>query len=430
LRGASWLVLGLVLAGAASAQRQEELLKRIRDLEAKQAELAAEIAALRGRIEVAGATPVEERIEVQEQRTADLARTKVEASQRQPVSLRGMVLVNAFVAGPNNGSRLIATFADAGSRRLAGGSVQQSILALDFHGPQAWGANWTGSIEMDFFAGGTSATALQPRLRTGWIQADWRRFRMLAGQDKPLISPYSPASLAQVGVPALTDAGNLWVWQPQVRFEYRQPAGEQWRMGLQGAVVQTNEEGALAGQSVFTDLKRPGWQSRVTLDFGTSENPRWTLGSGMHRSRTLANGGSAASFAWTADWRWRAASWAELTGLAYRGENLAHFGALRQGFVRIPGGIRGVRSAGGWAQWKLDVHPRLSLHLFGGQHDDRNRDLRGTGIGKNQSYAVNAMWRIDTNLVAAFEAGETRTSYLGAGLRRVRRYDLSLAYFF
>ena len=48
---------------------------------------------------VPGSPPLDERVQVAEQRVADLSQEKVEASQRFPISLTGMVLFNAFLNG-------------------------------------------------------------------------------------------------------------------------------------------------------------------------------------------------------------------------------------------------------------------------------------------------------------------------------------------
>ena len=48
--------------------------------------------------------------------------------------------------------------------------------------------------------------------------------------DKPIFSPREPATFAQLGVSALANAGNLWLWQPQIRYEERLHLSE--RTGL------------------------------------------------------------------------------------------------------------------------------------------------------------------------------------------------------
>ena len=63
-------------------------------------------------------------------------------------------------------------------------------------------------------------------LSTRWnLSMDWKNQSLSVGQDKPLISFREPTSLSQVGVSAFTSAGNLWLWQPQVRFEQRAAFG-------------------------------------------------------------------------------------------------------------------------------------------------------------------------------------------------------------
>ena len=50
---------------------------------------------------------------------------------------------------------------------------------------------------------------------------------MSVGQDKPIISPREPTSLAQVGFRRLRAPGNLWDWDPQVRLEQRFSFGDE-----------------------------------------------------------------------------------------------------------------------------------------------------------------------------------------------------------
>ena len=164
--------------------------------------------------------PLDEKVEIQGQRIEEQAQTKVEASQRFPISLTGMVLVNAFVNSKQNGGSDYPTAASAapGTDR-AGATVRQTILGLEYHGPQTFlGGTVHGALFMDFYQG---AAPLQEwiRLRTGTIQIDWATRNIKVGVDKPIFNPREPDSLAQVGVSPLTGAGNLWLWMPQIRLE-------------------------------------------------------------------------------------------------------------------------------------------------------------------------------------------------------------------
>jgi hypothetical protein len=131
------------------------------------------------------------------------------------------------------------------------------------------------------------------------------------------------------------------------------------------------------------------------------------------------------------DWRIPLARAVTFTGAAFAGENLGVIGGLRQGVVLSYDNVpRAVHGAGGWAQLEYRANRRLSFHLFGGQEDDRNRDLQTGLISKNQSYGANAMYRIVSNVVASFESAIVQTSYVGSATRLNPHYDLAFAYLF
>ncbi len=89
-----------------------------------------------------------------------------------------------------------------------------------------------------------------------------------------------------------------------------------------------------------------------------------------------------------------------------------------------------VHAVGGWAQVKFHLTPRATLNFYGGQEDDRNRDLTPGGISKNLAYAGNFMYRIGSNILASFESSQVRTTYLFSGTRIFPHYDLAIAYLF
>ena len=102
--------------------------------------------------------------------------------------------------------------------------------------------------------------------------------------------------------------------------------------------------------------------------------------------------------------------------MLFAGQNTANLGTLRQGFTII--GLRQVvpiHSIGGWGQISYAATPRLTFNVYGGQHDDRNRDLRGRGIGKNFIYSANTFYRIAPNVIFALEVMQIRTTYLETG---------------
>jgi hypothetical protein len=134
---------------------------------------------------------------------------------------------------------------------------------------------------------------------------------------------------------------------------------------------------------------------------------------------------------YSVDWSIAPTDKLDFSGMFFTGQNTANLGTLRQGFTII--GTRQVipiHSLGGWAQLSYAATPRLTFNLYGGQHDDRDRDLRPNGIAKNLAYAGNALYRIAPNVILGLEMMQVRTNYIGAGRRLNNHYDLALAYQF
>ncbi|HYZ83290.1 MAG TPA: hypothetical protein VE621_02760, partial [Bryobacteraceae bacterium] len=421
-------LLAFALAEPARAQADmQAILERLEKLEKQNSELLAEIRALRAAVsrqEEKTITPdaVQEQLEVHERRLEEQAQTKVESGQKQSIRLTGMVLFNAFrntsryTGGLDNPT--IASL-DEGPR-TGGGTVRQSIVGLEMHGGQFLGARLSGSLRADFFQGTASTLNQLFRMRTATMTLDWKNTSLMAGQEKPIFSPRDPTSLATVGVSPLTNAGNPWIWGPQIRLEQRFQLADETSFRAQVGVMQTSEGGATVPQAFAPTLERarPALQGRFEL-----KHKRLEIAPGFHWSRTHVAGTSLPSVLGSVDWFYSPWSKLEFTGLLYTASNIANLGTLRQGFTIFgPGDAAAVRSRGGWAQLALLPTSRLSFHFFAGQQDDNNGDIQHRGFSRNLAYAGNVMYRVSTNFIVAFERGEVRTTYLPGGLRRNGRY--------
>lgn len=257
----------------------------------------------------------------------------------------------------------------------------------------------------------------------------------MVGQEKPIFAPRDPSSLAQVGVSPLTGAGNLWLWSPQIRYEERVSLAERTRLTAQVGVYQTSENSANVPAAFAGSLARyrPAYQGRFEIAHGFANGGRIEIAPGFHVSDTHVAAASVPSRLVSLDWLISPISRIEFTGTVFTGKNLALFGTggIRQGFVvNAPGSVDPIHAQGGWAQLKLIANERLSFHLMAGQHDDRNRDLRGTGIGRNQAYGANFFYRLAPNVIFSLETLRLRTQYLGQGNRLNNHYDASVAYLF
>ena len=438
------LLLDSILLSAQTSSEMAGVLERLDRLERQNRELAAEVQTLRAELAsvrsdppaqaAAAPAPVEQRLDIQEQRIEEQAQSKVESSQRFPIRLTGMALFNAFLDSRQNGGSDYPTIASAPGPGRAGATVRQTIVGLEFRGPEAiWGGRVHGSVYMDFFSG-AAPLAQTMRLRTGSIQIDWATRSVLAGVEKPIFNPREPSSLAQVGISPLTGAGNLWLWMPQIRVEQDFSLGRQ--SGLRAAlgVVQTREAGPYPGSNVAgtVEATRPGLEGRFEFLHKFDDERRLEIAPGFHVSTTQVNGFSVPAQVFPMDWFFNPVRRLEFSGAFYKGQNVALLGtgAIRQGFGFYTNSAEAIGSEGGWGQLTIHTFRRLDFHLFSGQQDDEKSDLSAGGIGRNLVWGGNLYFRIAPNVLLGPEISQTRTSYIGQGTRINNHYDLALGYLF
>ncbi len=450
----------LAYAPVARAQEQREIrriLERLDRLERQNAELLAEVRQLREQVAsaaapasaplAASADAVEklgEQVEVQTARIGEQAQSKVESLQRFPLRITGMALFNMYTNSRSEGSYFSSIATHMTTNRASGGTLSQSMLGLEFFGPETFlGGKVHGNIQMDFYPyTGTYGTipqedaadfVLSPRIRTGSITIDWGSRSIMFGQEKPLIAPRDPDSLAQVGVPPLADAGNLWEWRPQVRLEQRFNISTADSITAQAALYSTRETNTTVPAAFASTLAatRPGWEARLQFAHRRGDDPFLEIAPGFHFSVSHAAGYSADSRIISMDGLLRPLHFMEFTGAFFTGVNAAGLGGLGPGFnVTGDGDLYSVHSRGGWLQWALFPGQRLSFHLFGGTQTNRRSDLSGYYPQSNISYAGNAYYRLAPNVFLVFEAAQTRTNWTNEKTHLRNHYDLALAYKF
>ncbi|MEP6533754.1 MAG: hypothetical protein ABJF23_00435 [Bryobacteraceae bacterium] len=430
-----FLLPSILLAQAGPDQAQ--ILQRLERLEQQNRMLMEEVKELRQQIAATRPPPapsLEERVEVQEKRTEEQSQTKVEASQRFPLSITGMALFNAFITGRNNNGLENPTVAALSpGPSTSGATFRQTMIGLKYEGPQALGATVRGTVLMDFFQGSSASLNHLLRLRVANISLDWKNQTLTVGQDKPLISLREPNSLSQVGVSSFTSAGNLWLWQPQVRFEQRAALGTNAGLRAQVSVYQTSETSTDVPAQFASSLERsrPALQGRFEVWRQFENGGRIEIAPGFHTSTTHVAATSVPSRLFTLDWSLQPLLKWKLVGMFFTGENPDNMGSLRQGFTILgQRNVIPVHGSGGWAQLSYSPTNRLTFSVINGQHDGRNVDLRSGSIGKNLESAANLQYRLAPNVFLGFEASQVRTTYLGIGKRLNNHYDLALAYLF
>jgi hypothetical protein len=441
------------LASAQSTPEMREVLSRLERLEKDNETLTEEVRALRK--ELVGlrapgppsansstpstdgqggeneAQPTDEAQAIQRARTDELAQTKVEASQRFPIRLTGMALFNAYTNGRYNGGTNDPPAASlATGESTGGGTLRQTTLGLLFNGPLTFeGGKVSGSLYMDFFAGSTASIGNTFRIRTAAINVDWTNTSVMFGQDKPLISPRDPDSLAQVGFSPLTAAGNPWLWQPQIRIEQRFSLASDSGLVAQAAVFQTSiPPDSTEYQS---QESRPGAEGRLELWRRWGETGRLEIAGGIHVNRNHLGDASLPSNVYSADWFFRPFQKLEFSGMFFHGRNIPVLGALPPGFSVLPDGRAiPVSGSGGWGQMKIPITTRLAFNVYGGEQVNRNVDLTFSSPASNAAYFANLMYRLAPNVIVSLEGGQVRTAYYQIGNRLNDHYDLGIAYLF
>jgi len=445
----------LMPLSAQPAPDSSQIMERLERLEQQNAKLTEEVRQLRteldslqGRNAPSPPSPAppaatEDALAIQQARIDEQAQSKVEAAHKLPLRISGMALFNAFYDTHAGTSYYSGTSGPTYAGANGGGSLSQSIVGLEFDSPNSVvGARVHGEIFADFFGSAGSGSQVSsltygqwptPRLRTGGLTLDWVTRSFSVGVDKPLISPLTPDSFAQVGVPALSGAGNLWFWEPQARFEQRIHLSERDLVRLQGELISTHESPAYVSPAYASTLapRRPGWEGRAEFAHKGEAGAGFDFGAGFHLSETHVAGQSVSSNLFSLDGKYWMTRWWNLEGTFFRGQDVAGIGGAGPGFsILWDEVVQPVHADGGWLQLTVVPTSRLSLHFFGGAQNNRTSDLWGDQIKSNVSFAGNVYYQLAPNVFAAFEAGQTRTDWLYSGRHLRNLYDLGLAYLF
>ena len=402
---------------------------------------------------------IEEEQQFIDAKVNDQYQTKVESGSKYRLRLSGMVLLNLYDtrgAVDNQDFPEISTpLGLLDSRSAFGGTLRQSQIGLDVFGPDIAGAHTSANVKFDFVGGfpstenGVSQGLV--RLRTGVIRFDWNTTSVVAGQDRLFFAPLAPTSLATLAIPALSYAGNLWNWTPQVRVEHRHNLSENSNLLFQAGILDS-----LSGDVPNTAPDRqptwgeksgqPAYAARVAWTRHVSDQ-NLTVGFGGYYGRQdWGLNRNVDSWAATVDAAVPLGKWFALTGAFYRGRALGGLsGAIGQD-VTISGRLSdpttivlGLNSMGGWMQLKFK--PRSKLELNGAFGDDNPfaSDLRrfsptgsfyGVWLSKNLSPFVNVIYQMRSDVVIAIEFRRLQTFVLNTGSTAANHVNLSVGYTF
>jgi hypothetical protein len=384
--------------------------------------------------------------------------TKVETASKYRARLSGIVLMNAFRnVGASDNLDLpdyAQPVAPGSSAANFGATLRQSEIGLELFGPTIMGAKSSANVLLDF-AGGFPATPNGvnfgiARLQTGTARLDWEHTSVVAGQDSLFISPLSPTSFASLAIPAFAYAGNLWGWTPQIRVEHRFDLADQETLTLQAGIMdnldwefprnsyyRTAQSGEATGQPAYalrTAWSRPLFDHPLTLGIaGYFGRQDWSFDRYVD-----AWGGMT-------DWRIPIVRRLGLSGEFYRGRGIGGLGAGIGRAVLFGGPfgsttpIRGLDSAGGWTQLKLQLTPKIELNGVFAEDDAFSGDIRGfatdannffTILGRNRGQMGNIVYRPRSDLLLSAEFRRLHTFPIYSAASTTNQVNLAMGLLF
>lgn len=385
--------------------------------------------------------------------------TKVESASKYRVRLSGMALLNLFgnrgtvdnmdfpvVASPST------SFDSGGS---IGATMRQSEIGLEVFGPQVHGARISADVEADFSGefpdtpNGVNSGIF--RLRTAALRLDWSHTSVIAGQDGLFISPLSPTSLASLAVPALSYAGNLWAWTPQLRVEHHLDLSANSGLLFQGGIMDP-----LDGEAPRDEFARfpqagersrqPAYGTRVAWSHRTSGQSITVGLGGYYNRQNWGFGRNVNAWAGMFDAAVPLARWLDLSGEFYRGRGIGGLGAgfgisaIWNGPLSNPGtSVHGLDVIGGWAQLKLKPVARIEFNGALGEDSPQAGEIRNfpgafayydPSLVRNRSWFGNVVYRPRSDLLFSIEYRRLRTFSINGTSEQANQVNLAMGVLF
>ncbi len=358
-------------------------------------------------------------LEMLRQQMADAAESGVRTRSRVGFELSGRVLMNVFSNNKETNNVDVPMYrrqVPAGSLKGGSGmSIRQTVLGGAVTVRDVLGGDFTGDIDVDFFGGQMASAGGRTfpliRMRTARAIIDWENSQLLIGQEQPLVAGVNPLSLAAVGSPNFSYAGNLWLWLPQIRYGVHSNGAL--RFGAQvAALAPTSGEPNTLFATGFDAAERtnvPYLQGRVHFGWGEEENAA-EIGFGVHYGQVNDSADVAqTSSAATVDFVIPFLSRFEIRGEAFSGQAIAGLGggAIGQNFGADS--ITPMSTVGGWVQLNYKASPRVLVGVGLGTDDPAEFD--GPFFLRNSTQEAHVHWRPAGPLVFGIEWRRTQTRY-------------------
>lgn len=403
---------------------------------------------------------LEEQYQLLSGKIDDQYQTKVESASKYRMRISGIVLTNLFSNQGTVDNLDIPALAFPRPVGDSGGSfgatLRQSEIGVEVFGPRVAGARTRADLEADFAGGfadvpnGVNSGLM--RLRTATMHMDWDNTSLVVGQDGIFFSPSSPTSFATLAQPALSYAGNLWSWVPQIRVEHRFDWGENSSLLLQGGILDP-VSGEIPGTSAYRNAgpgessRQPAYGTRVAWTHTVFGQPlRFGVG-GFYGRQDYGFERTINAWAVMGDLEVPLGSRVSISGKFYRGRALGGlYGGIGQSVLFATSDVTngyteviGLNSVGGWAQLKYRPFSKLEVNAAFGMDNPYAKDLEyfqypytygGTVWTRNRSGFANVIYRPRSDLLFSAEYRQIETNALTTGLSAAGHLNLAMGVLF
>jgi regulator of replication initiation timing len=407
------------------------------------------------------AASLEEEYQLLSGKVDDQYQTKVESASKYRLRLSGIVLMNLV---SNQGTvdsidlPLLAYARPAGdSGGSFGATLRQSEIGFEAFGPTVAGARTRADLQLDLAGGfpsvpnGVNSGIL--RLRTGTMRMDWTNTSVVVGQDGIFFSPNSPTSFASLAVPALSYAGNLWSWVPQIRVEHRVAVGEISSLMLQAGILdplsgEVPAAGSYRQAGPGASARQPAYGTRIAWTRNVFGQPLRVGVGGFYSRQDYGFSRTVDAWAAMTDLELPLSRQVSLSGKLYRGKALGGlYGAFGQSalFSGDPAlastEVHGLNSVGGWAQLKYRPASKWEFNAAFGMDNPYATDLEyfpysqlyGGGnatLARNRGSFVNMIYRPRSDLLFSAEYRHLTTYTINNGGNNAGHLNLMMGVLF
>jgi hypothetical protein len=389
----------------------------------------------------------------------DQYQTKVESASKYRLRLSGIVLMNLVSNQGVVDSIDTPTLAYPRPAGDSGGSfgatLRQSQIGIEAFGPTVAGAKTSADLQVDFGGGfpvipnGVTSGIL--RLRTATMRMDWTNTSVVVGQDGLFFSPSSPTSFASLAVPALTNAGNLWSWVPQIRVEHRITLGENSTLLLQGGILdpltgEAPESGVYRQPDAGESSRQPAYGSRIAWTRNIFGQPLRVGVGGYYSRQDYGFSRTVDGWAGMSDIEVPLGHQFSLSGKVYRGRAIGGLyggiwrSVLFSGDPMLAGTqVKGLDTVGGWAQLKYRPANKWEFNAAFGMDNPYASDLRlfpyaqaygFPALSKNEGSFVNMIYRPRSDLLFSAEYRHLTTYALSNGANNAGQLNLMMGVLF